>query len=195
MRIVWLLAAVFTGARRLAVGEIASYTALLDVHGLREVYRNYAATSSHLGRRKYGNRTGRSIKCLWSLSHYLQAHPQLTTSPTTSQHSTPTSTMLSSIITFPIALFAALAAAAPAAFEARQPGGVFVSVGNKYAGPGCTPQTLIFADPIFGRGNACQPLDRFSDGAPIVSYTTLSISQGCSGKQKSSPRKRREQLR
>jgi hypothetical protein len=133
-------------------------------------------------------RACRSIKSLTSSSNYLQTQPQLKILSTTSQYSKPTLNMLSSTINLSIALLTAFAAAAPAALEARQPGAVFVSVGNKYAGPGCTPQTLIFADPIFGTGNRCQPLDRFGDGAPIVSYTTLSVSQGCSGKQISSPR-------
>jgi hypothetical protein len=88
--------------------------------------------------------------------------------------------MLFSAITF-VAAFIALTTAAPAAVEVRQSGGAFVSVGDKYSGPGCNPSTLIFADPIFGNGNVCQPLDRFGDGAPIVSYSTLSVSPGCSG--------------
>jgi hypothetical protein len=94
----------------------------------------------------------------------------------------PTFNMVSSTITFSIAFLTAMAAAAPAALEGRQPGAVFVSVGDKFAGPGCTDQTLIFADPIFGNGNQCQPLDRSGNGTPIVSYKTLSVSQGCSGK-------------
>jgi hypothetical protein len=81
-----------------------------------------------------------------------------------------------------IAVLSALAAAAPSNIDARQPGGYYVSVGNKYSGKGCDPSTLIFADPIFGDGNVCQPLDRFGDGGPINSYETLSVSAGCSGK-------------
>ncbi|KAH3920707.1 hypothetical protein HBI56_012830 [Parastagonospora nodorum] len=81
--------------------------------------------------------------------------------------------------TFTIALLTALAAASPAALSARQ-GGYFVSVGNKYSGKGCNPNQLIFADPIFGNGNVCQPLDRFGDGGAINSYETLSVSAGCS---------------
>ena len=72
----------------------------------------------------------------------------------------------------PIALLAALATA--------QPGGYYAVVGYKYSGPGCTPQTLINPDPIFGSGGYCQPLDRFGDGAPIVSYKASSIAEGCS---------------
>ncbi|KAF2034605.1 hypothetical protein EK21DRAFT_56092 [Setomelanomma holmii] len=83
-----------------------------------------------------------------------------------------------SISTLALALMASLSSAAPAVLEARQ--GNFVSVGNKYAGPGCTQ--LIFADPIFGNGNVCQDLDRSGTGTPIRSYETLSNSPGCSGK-------------
>jgi hypothetical protein len=82
------------------------------------------------------------------------------------------------------ALFAVLAAAAPSGLEARQ-GGFFVSVGLKYSGPGCVDSTLIFADPIFGNGNVCQPLDRSGTGTPIISYETVSVSPGCSGMFKS----------
>lgn len=60
-------------------------------------------------------------------------------------------------------------------------GGAFVSVGEKFSSGGCTPSSLIFADPIFGSGNVCQPLDRSGTGAAIVSYRTLSVSAGCSG--------------
>jgi hypothetical protein len=88
--------------------------------------------------------------------------------------------MLFSATTFSVAALTALAAAAPATVEVRQ-GGAYVSVGNKYSGPGCNPATLIFADPIFGNGNICQALDRFGDEGPIVSYSTLSVSPGCSG--------------
>ncbi|EOA89691.1 uncharacterized protein SETTUDRAFT_64163, partial [Exserohilum turcica Et28A] len=61
-------------------------------------------------------------------------------------------------------------------------GGAFVAVGLKYSGPGCTAPTLINADPIFGSGNVCQPLDRFNTGVAIRSYSTTSVSPGCSGK-------------
>ncbi|KAF1995171.1 hypothetical protein P154DRAFT_350258 [Amniculicola lignicola CBS 123094] len=77
-----------------------------------------------------------------------------------------------------VAFVASLASAAPS----PQQGGAFVAVGNKYSGGGCTPQTLIFPDPIFGNGNVCQALDRSGDGAPIVSYLALSATSGCSSK-------------
>jgi hypothetical protein len=79
-----------------------------------------------------------------------------------------------------LALLAAISPAAASPLEARQ-GGVFVAVGLKYSGPGCTASTLINPDPIFGNGNVCQPLDRFNTGVPIRSYSTSSVSEGCSG--------------
>ncbi|KAF1941866.1 hypothetical protein EJ02DRAFT_454703 [Clathrospora elynae] len=82
--------------------------------------------------------------------------------------------------TLTTALLTALTAAAPSTLNTRQSGGDYVSVGNKYSGGGCTPSSLIFADPIFGNGNACQALDRIGGGAPIVSYSTLSVNAGCS---------------
>lgn len=82
--------------------------------------------------------------------------------------------------TFAISLLASLVAAAPAELDARQ-GGYYVAVGVKYSGPGCNPNSTPLGDPIFGNGNVCQPLDRFGDGAPIVSYQTVSVAQGCSG--------------
>lgn len=74
-----------------------------------------------------------------------------------------------------------LAAATASPLSPRQ-GGAFVAVGLKYSGPGCTDSTLINADPIFGNGNVCQPLDRFDTGVPIRSYSTSRVSEGCSGK-------------
>ena len=72
-----------------------------------------------------------------------------------------------------------LAAATASPLSPRQ-GGAFVAVGLKYSGPGCTDSTLINADPIFGNGNVCQPLDRFDTGVPIRSYSTSRVSEGCS---------------
>jgi hypothetical protein len=88
-----------------------------------------------------------------------------------------------STTTFSVALLVALAAAAPAELESRQSGGGYVAVGNKYSAGGCNPNSLIFADPIFGDGNACQALDRSGTGAPILSYQTLSTNANfnCNG--------------
>jgi hypothetical protein len=78
-----------------------------------------------------------------------------------------------------LTLLTSLAPASPA-LSPRQ-GGFFTSVGNKYSGPGCTSQSLIYADPIFGSGNFCQPLDRSGTGAPIVSYLTTQTTADCKG--------------
>jgi hypothetical protein len=88
--------------------------------------------------------------------------------------------MYFSSTTLSFAILAALTSAAPSSLEARQ--GSYVAVGYKYSGPGCTASTLIFADPIFGDGNMCQPLDRFGTSPPIVSYNTTSVTAGCTGK-------------
>lgn len=86
--------------------------------------------------------------------------------------------MLTSTIT--LALLAALATAAPS-LSPRQ-GGAFVAVGKKYRHTGCNDnKDLIFADPIFGNGNECLPLDRSGTGELIYSYETTSTSAGCSG--------------
>ncbi|KAH7558231.1 hypothetical protein BM1_05503 [Bipolaris maydis] len=68
-----------------------------------------------------------------------------------------------------------LAAATASPLSPRQ-GGAFVAVGLKYSGPGCTDSTLINADPIFGNGNVCQPLDRFDTGVPIRSYKATGLA-------------------
>ncbi|KAF1965762.1 hypothetical protein BU23DRAFT_560803 [Bimuria novae-zelandiae CBS 107.79] len=68
-----------------------------------------------------------------------------------------------------------LAAATP--LSPRQ--GEFHAVGNLYSAGGCTSSSLIFADPIFGAINVCQPLDRNNNVPPIVSYKTLSVDAGC----------------
>ncbi|KAJ5060633.1 hypothetical protein J3E72DRAFT_428230 [Bipolaris maydis] len=73
-----------------------------------------------------------------------------------------------------------LAAATASPLSPRQ-GGAFVAVGLKYSGPGCTDSTLINADPIFGNGNVCQPLDRFDTGVPIRSYMAIYQTADCSG--------------
>ncbi|KAH9882451.1 hypothetical protein J1614_000687 [Plenodomus biglobosus] len=91
-------------------------------------------------------------------------------------------TMKFSTATLSTTLLATIATAAPPALDARQSGGYYVAVGNWYSGPGCTASTLIFADPIFGNGNVCQPLDRSGTNPPIVSYSTVGVAAGCSGK-------------
>ncbi|KAF2737754.1 hypothetical protein EJ04DRAFT_430335 [Polyplosphaeria fusca] len=78
-------------------------------------------------------------------------------------------------------LTAALAAPAPAPALAERQGGAFVAVGIKYATGGCSGTNGV-GDPIFGNGNACQPINRFSDEPPVVSYNATSVCSGGSGK-------------
>jgi hypothetical protein len=80
-----------------------------------------------------------------------------------------------------VALVASVVTAAPANdLSARQVD--WSAVGELYSGGGCTSQSLIFADPIFGAANVCHPLDRFGNQPPIVSYKTVSTSPGCTGR-------------
>ncbi|KAH7381247.1 hypothetical protein DE146DRAFT_760683 [Phaeosphaeria sp. MPI-PUGE-AT-0046c] len=76
-----------------------------------------------------------------------------------------------------LAVLAAFATAAPS-LSPRQ-GGTFVAVGNKYSKTGCAQGDLIFADPIFGNGNQCQPLDRSGTGPKIFSFNTTAVNSGC----------------
>ena len=81
--------------------------------------------------------------------------------------------------TLVLTLLTSLTTASPT-LSPRQ-GGFFTAVGNKFSGPGCASQSLIFADPIFGTGNACQPLDRSGTGVPILSYETTQTTADCKG--------------
>jgi hypothetical protein len=86
--------------------------------------------------------------------------------------------------TLALGLLATLITAAPADLEARQSqGGYFAAVGYKYSGGGCTDQTVTYADPIFGYGGYCQPLNRFPDAStpPITSYKLATLTEGCTG--------------
>jgi hypothetical protein len=80
-----------------------------------------------------------------------------------------------------LGFLATLSTAAPADLEARQ--GYFAAVGYKYTGGGCTDQTVTYADPIFGYGGYCQPLNRFPDAStpPITSYKLATLAEGCTG--------------
>ena len=71
--------------------------------------------------------------------------------------------------------------AVPASPMSPRQGGEFHAVGNLYSAGGCTSQSLIFADPIFGPANVCAPLDRNDNVPPIVSYKTISEDTGCNG--------------
>lgn len=67
---------------------------------------------------------------------------------------------------------------------AQGPGdpGFYNTVAEIYAGPDCSEDTFVWADPIFGRGGMCQLLDRNNNTPDIVSYKVISQYPGCSGK-------------
>lgn len=71
--------------------------------------------------------------------------------------------------------------AAPSPISPRQV--EWHAVGELYSDGGCTSQTFIFGDPIFGAANTCHPLDRNDNVPPIVSYKTVSVDAGCTGKK------------
>ena len=80
-----------------------------------------------------------------------------------------------------ILIFSAFAIAAPnSPIESRQV--EWHAVGELYSGGGCTSQSFIFADPIWGAANTCHPLDRSGNVPPITSYKAVSIDSGCTGK-------------
>lgn len=81
-----------------------------------------------------------------------------------------------------LALVAGTTAVPTSSVSPRQSGGKFHAVGNLYSDGGCTSQSLIFADPIFGPPNLCAPLDRNNNVPPILSYKTISEDTGCTGK-------------
>lgn len=55
------------------------------------------------------------------------------------------------------------------------------AVGEIYTGGGCTAQSLVYADPIWGPANRCQKLDRNDQIGPILSYKAVSVGAGCTG--------------
>jgi hypothetical protein len=56
------------------------------------------------------------------------------------------------------------------------------TVAEIYSGPACDASSLVWADPIFGRGGTCQLLDRNDNTPDIISYKVVSQYPGCSGK-------------
>ncbi|KAI1141851.1 hypothetical protein F5Y05DRAFT_275182 [Hypoxylon sp. FL0543] len=53
------------------------------------------------------------------------------------------------------------------------------TVADIFSGPDCGNETFVWADPIFGRGGACQPLDRHDNTPDILSYRPTSIYPEC----------------
>ena len=56
------------------------------------------------------------------------------------------------------------------------------TVANIYSGDGCAESSLVWADPIFGRGGHCQPLDRNNNTPDILSYMVTYNFPECHGK-------------
>lgn len=81
-------------------------------------------------------------------------------------------------------LSAIVLAVLPAAALAQAPGDpdFYSTVAELYNGPDCAADKLIFADPIFGTGGICQPLDRNNNVPEIISYKVTTQYPGCSGK-------------
>ncbi|KAF2840528.1 hypothetical protein M501DRAFT_1002894 [Patellaria atrata CBS 101060] len=58
--------------------------------------------------------------------------------------------------------------------------GQFSAVGDLFASGGCT--NFIFSDPVFADPGTCAPVDRSGQIAPVLSYRTRSVVDGCTGK-------------
>ncbi|KAI1406166.1 hypothetical protein F4819DRAFT_287965 [Hypoxylon fuscum] len=79
---------------------------------------------------------------------------------------------------FSILAFALSAAVAVTASSPDDPD-FYNTVADIYSGPDCTNETFVWADPIFGRGGSCQPLDRHGNTPDIFSYKPVSIYTDC----------------
>ncbi|KAI1478153.1 hypothetical protein F4774DRAFT_177587 [Daldinia eschscholtzii] len=53
------------------------------------------------------------------------------------------------------------------------------TVADIYSGPDCGEESFVWADPIFGRGGNCQPLDRHGNTPDILSYRPTDIYPDC----------------
>lgn len=83
---------------------------------------------------------------------------------------------------FSILAFALSAAVAVTASSPDDPD-FYNTVADIYSGPDCTNETFVWADPIFGRGGSCQPLDRHGNTPDIFSYKPVSIYTDCVGEK------------
>lgn len=72
----------------------------------------------------------------------------------------------------------------PVLSTAQGPGdpGFYNTVAEIYSGRDCNADSFVWADPIFGRGGMCQPLDRNNNTPDIISYKVTDQYPGCSGK-------------
>jgi len=82
---------------------------------------------------------------------------------------------------FLLSLLSTMAFANPLPQGPNDPG-FYNTVAEIYSGPNCGADSFVWADPIFGRGGMCQPLDRNNNTPDIVSYKVVDQYPGCSGK-------------
>ncbi|KAI1763927.1 hypothetical protein GGR53DRAFT_343875 [Hypoxylon sp. FL1150] len=75
----------------------------------------------------------------------------------------------------------ALTLSAVAVVLASSPGDpdFYNTVADIYSGPDCAEDYFVWADPIFGSGGTCQPLDRNGNTPDILSYKATSIYTDC----------------
>ncbi|KAI0120429.1 hypothetical protein F4776DRAFT_665562 [Hypoxylon sp. NC0597] len=75
----------------------------------------------------------------------------------------------------------ALAFSAATFVTASSPGDpdFYNTVADIFSGPDCGNDTFVWADPIFGRGGNCQPLDRHDNTPDILSYRPTTIYPDC----------------
>lgn len=55
------------------------------------------------------------------------------------------------------------------------------TVAEIFSGPDCGEESFVWADPIFGSGGSCQPLDRQGNTPDILSYKPTDIYPDCIG--------------
>ncbi|KAI1662375.1 hypothetical protein F4813DRAFT_106636 [Daldinia decipiens] len=53
------------------------------------------------------------------------------------------------------------------------------TVAEIFSGPDCGEESFVWADPIFGSGGSCQPLDRHGNTPDILSYKPTDIYPDC----------------
>ncbi|KAI0377779.1 hypothetical protein F5Y04DRAFT_172884 [Hypomontagnella monticulosa] len=77
--------------------------------------------------------------------------------------------------------FLAFALSVAAVATAASPGDpdFYNTVADIYSGPDCGQESFVWADPIFGRGGSCQPLDRHDNTPDILSYRPTTIYPDC----------------
>ncbi|KAF2179714.1 hypothetical protein K469DRAFT_716064 [Zopfia rhizophila CBS 207.26] len=78
-------------------------------------------------------------------------------------------------------LLVLLAVAGLATAQGPNDPGFYNTVAEIHSGPDCLESNLVWLDPIFGRGNMCQPLDRNNNTPDIISYKVTYNYEGCSG--------------